>query len=164
MIRYDKAGTKCSGKPQPGAVALQAMVLARYPGTKSAGIYNCRPVRGGASLSLHGEGRAVDIRPVDKAQGDKIAAWLLANADSLNVQEIIWYRRIWTARYPSAGWRDYNGVNAHTDHVHVGLNWDGAKGAPPSEMQQVVESGSGGLLGLMLVSAALYGLYQLLFR
>lgn len=164
MIRYDKAGSKCSGKAQSGAIALQTLLLARYPGAKSAGIYNCRPVRGGSSLSLHGEGRAVDIRPVDKAQGDTIAAWLLANASALNVQEIIWYRRIWTARYPDAGWRDYNGVNAHKDHVHVGLNWEGAKGTPPMDISTAVQSGSGGLFGFMLVSAAIYGLYQLFFR
>lgn len=166
MIRYDKTGTTCSGKAQPGAVALQELVLNRYPGSKSAGIYNCRPVRGGGRLSLHGEGRAVDIRPLDKAQGDTIAAWLLQNASALNVQEIIWYRKIWSAQHPNSGWRAYSGVNPHTDHVHVGLNWDGARGMPPTSGggSTTTESGTGSIVGLMLVSAALYGLYQLMVR
>ena len=45
----------------------------------------------------------------------------------MGAQEIIWNRRIWTAQYASRGWQKYNGVNQHTDHVHIGLNWRGAR-------------------------------------
>lgn len=121
----------CSGGPAPGLVALEKFAVARWPGLRSAGIYACRSVRGGSGLSLHAEGRALDLavpHPSDPL-GDQAAAWLVDHADALGVQELIWNRRIWTSRQPY--WRPYNpgpGGSDHTDHVHVGLAWSGARG------------------------------------
>jgi hypothetical protein len=95
----------------------------------SLGTYVCRPVRGGTTLSLHGEGRAVDwgLNAYDagqKAIGDQLKAFLISKSASWGIEEVIWNRRYWAR---SSGDIYYNGENPHTDHVHIGLNWCGAK-------------------------------------
>jgi hypothetical protein len=121
---------RCTGGPQPGALRLRDWLAANYPGGRNVGIYNCRPVRGGRNLSLHGEGRAVDWG-VNRATGDQIVGRLRANewelARRMGLQEIIWNRQIWTADRSSAGLRRYSGANPHTDHVHLGMNNRGAR-------------------------------------
>jgi hypothetical protein len=58
----------------------------------------------------------------DKAYGDRLAAWLLANTDRLAVLYVIWYGRIWM---PSTGWRTYHGdgtpAGDHMNHVHLSV-------------------------------------------
>ncbi|HEX8074239.1 MAG TPA: N-acetylmuramoyl-L-alanine amidase [Thermoleophilaceae bacterium] len=140
--RYDVTGTSCARGPQPGTIRLRDEFRRRYSG-RSMGIFNCRPVRGGTTLSLHGEGRALDWGlnandPTELAAANAIVAELLATdadgnphalARRMGVQEIIWNRQIWTAGSRAAqGMRPYGGVNPHTDHIHVGQNHDGAQG------------------------------------
>ncbi len=66
----------------------------------------------------------VDARATgaDKAYGDRLAAWLLANADRLAVLYVIWYKRIWL---PGSGWRAYQGdgtpAGDHYNHVHLSV-------------------------------------------
>lgn len=84
--------------------------------------------------SAHYEGRALDIfvRPINdenNQRGWAIAAYLVANADRLRIQNVIFDDRIWTAgRRSEQGWRNYDapsGSNGdqeileHRDHVHV---------------------------------------------
>jgi hypothetical protein len=83
--------------------------------------------------SAHYEGRAVDVfvRPVSRAnkvRGWAIAQYLVAQADRLDVQTVIFDGRIWTAgRKSGDGWRTYHppetsgdrAVLEHRDHVHV---------------------------------------------
>ncbi|WP_088317531.1 hypothetical protein [Kineosporia sp. R_H_3] len=82
--------------------------------------------------SAHYEGRAVDVffRPVSaqtSRRGWLVAQWLVAHADELDVDNVIFDDRIWTASRSSAGWRPYvppqgptrNAVLRHLDHVHV---------------------------------------------
>ena len=83
--------------------------------------------------SAHYEGRAVDVfvRPVsaeNKVRGWAIAQYLVAMADRLAVQHVIFDDRIWTSGSSSgAGWRDYDppersgdrAILEHRDHVHV---------------------------------------------
>ncbi|KQT91979.1 hypothetical protein ASG49_08280 [Marmoricola sp. Leaf446] len=85
--------------------------------------------------SAHYEGRAVDVffRPVTRAQkvrGWAVAHYLVAHADRLAVETVIFDGRIWTARRALQGWRDYSpdtsgrsaevaAVLEHRDHVHV---------------------------------------------
>jgi hypothetical protein len=137
--RSDSTGTACATGPQAGAQALVRELGQRFGGRGE--IFNCRPVRGGQRLSLHGEGRAVDwyrnaADTAQAAEAQRIIDWLLnpdaqgnqhAVARRMGVQEIIWNRRIWTARRQAEGWRPYTGVNPHTDHLHIGLNWPGAR-------------------------------------
>jgi hypothetical protein len=83
--------------------------------------------------SAHYEGRAIDIffRPVNdrnQRQGWAMAHYLVAHADRLAIEHVIFDGRIWSAGFRSErGWRDYDpgdrpGNRAtleHRDHVHV---------------------------------------------
>lgn len=119
----------CTGGPQPGARGLMSWYLAKYAddGAVNSGIYNCRAIRGGATTSLHGEGRAVDlgVRPYGAKYGDELADLLRLNSAALGIQCIIWNKRIWSGYYKD--WQDYNGINPHTDHLHVELSWGAAE-------------------------------------
>jgi hypothetical protein len=58
----------------------------------------------------------------DKAYGDRLAAWFLANSNRLAVLYVIWYRQIWL---PATGWRAYHGdgtpAGDHLNHVHLSV-------------------------------------------
>jgi hypothetical protein len=83
--------------------------------------------------SAHYDGRAVDIfvRPIspqNKERGWAIAQYLVAQADRLAVQTVIFDDRIWRSGSRSDdGWRDYDPparsgdrrILEHLDHVHV---------------------------------------------
>ncbi len=83
--------------------------------------------------STHYEGRAVDIflRPVtpeSRQRGWAIASYLVAQADRLAIQNVIWDDKIWTSGPRSdEGWRNYDppdrsgdrAILEHRDHVHV---------------------------------------------
>jgi hypothetical protein len=83
--------------------------------------------------SAHYDGRAVDVfvRPVsaeNKIRGWAMAQYLVAMADRLSIQTVIFDDRIWTAGERSGdGWRDYDppersgdpAILEHRDHVHV---------------------------------------------
>ena len=129
-MRYDQAGSKCSGHPQRGLMVLRQWCMDRWDLIRDLGIYNCRPVRGGRSLSLHGEGRAWDaglsaFDPDEKQQGDELFHWAIRNAGEVGIQEVIWDRKIWTAKAEAV--HAYTGQSAHRDHVHIGMTWDGAR-------------------------------------
>jgi hypothetical protein len=83
--------------------------------------------------SAHYDGRAIDVfvRPVNETNNRKgwaIAQYLVAHADRLQVQHVIFDARIWTeGSLSEKGWRDYDpgdrpgdrSVLEHRDHVHV---------------------------------------------
>lgn len=86
----------------------------------------------------HASGRALDIIVADKAgtmptaaeraNGERVVAWLIAIADALHIRHIIWNRRIWKRRYrgtPTA-WTALTGRSGiadwHQDHIHVYLD------------------------------------------
>ncbi|MEU0315515.1 hypothetical protein [Nocardioides sp. NPDC006273] len=82
--------------------------------------------------SAHYEGRAVDyfFRPVNarnNIKGWAVAQYLVANADRLDIETVIFDDRIWTKLRSAAGWRDYDlpprkgdmSILEHRDHVHV---------------------------------------------
>jgi len=83
--------------------------------------------------SAHYEGRAIDIfvRPRNRAnnrRGWAIAYYLVAQADRLSIEHVIFDDMIWTSgRRSEEGWRDYDPGSAsgdravleHRDHVHV---------------------------------------------
>ena len=77
------------------------------------------------SLPDHPSGRAVDIMMPnganDQALGDEVAAFLQANANSLNIEYLIWRQRIWINGQSGWTWMaDRGGITAnHYDHVHV---------------------------------------------
>jgi hypothetical protein len=145
-LRSDPA-RGCTHAIQPGAFYLLAWLLTTQPAGQSWGIEECRRVRGGRSFSLHAEGRAVDWRldvdvPAEKRTGDRLVSLLLrrdrrrtrnALARRMGLQEVIWNCRIWTpaaARlrpYGPCSRRKVDRTTAHRDHLHLGLNWRGAK-------------------------------------
>jgi hypothetical protein len=83
--------------------------------------------------SAHYDGRAVDVfvRPVNpdnRRTGWAIASYLVAHAARLEIDHVIYDKRIWSAGPRSSrGWRSYDPGNApgdravleHRDHVHV---------------------------------------------
>ena len=121
----------CTSGPQPGAWGAMDYFLSAYKskGGVNTGIYNCRSVRGGRTTSLHGEGRAADfgIRPYSAGYGTALAKALVAYSKELGIQCVIWNRGIWSSSYPHSGFRRYNGVASHTDHIHVEFTWARAK-------------------------------------
>ena len=89
---------------------------------------------GHMSGSAHYEGRAIDVfvRPVNpdnRKRGWAIASYLMAQADRLSINTIIFDDRIWHAGSRSSdGWTDYDvpsssrgdrAILEHRDHVHV---------------------------------------------
>jgi hypothetical protein len=103
------------GKPPMGGFAPGGVTTGHMPG------------------SAHYEGRAVDVfvRPVSKENnrlGWAMAHYLMAQADRLQIEHIIFDDKIWSAGLrASKGWRDYDPPSSsgdmtileHRDHVHV---------------------------------------------
>lgn len=137
-VVYDQASTPTSG-PQPGAINLRDWILANYPNLGNLGIYNNRSVRGGASLSTHAEGRAIDIgtpsetAPTEtaRATGSVLADLLIRHHAALGVQQIIFDRGLWRNTRASIGWRPYAGKNPHRGHLHIELTRAAARGLTP---------------------------------
>src|SRR4051794_32864876 len=143
---YDYA-RRCTGRAQPGTLALQSWLGHHVRGV-TWGIYGCRRTRSGLSMSLHAEGRAVDWhldvrKAADRAAANRLIRAFLgpdaagrraAMARRMGIQEIIWNCRVWSTRLPAARMRPYTvcsrGVSRtmeHKDHMHIGLNWRGAR-------------------------------------
>lgn len=85
---------------------------------------------GHGAESTHYEGRGVDVfyRPVteeNRRDGWLLAHWLVAHAETLDVQYVIFDDHYWSVRQSSRGWRDYRApspsseVSRHLDHVHI---------------------------------------------
>ncbi|MDP9395396.1 MAG: peptidoglycan-binding protein [Actinomycetota bacterium] len=121
-----EAADRCTGGPASGARALMAGCLDAFGarGATNLGIYNCRTVRGAATTSCHGEGRACDIGfPLHHGRanpaGQELVDRLRPFAGRLGLQAIIFDRRIYSAKSPSG--RAYTGVAPHLDHLHIEL-------------------------------------------
>lgn len=101
-----------------------AWALDHHPKARNLGIYNCRNVRGGSSMSCHAEGRALDVGfPMvggrGSAAGRELVKQLLPRAAALGIQTVIYDRVIYSAKSPKG--RRYTGSNPHYDHVHIEL-------------------------------------------
>lgn len=86
--------------------------------------------RGHGADSTHYDGRAIDIffRPVteeNRREGWILAHWLVAHAEDLNIQYVIFDDMFWSAHLSRGQWHDYdapdpgNEIMRHLDHVHV---------------------------------------------
>lgn len=161
---YDPQST-CSPSAKPGMLAFRSLVLSRYKGTGSLGISrNCSA----GGRSEHKEGRAWDWRvnvnrSAERASAQNLMDWLFASdefgnghamARRLGIMYIVWNRHIWGSYRASAGWRPYNGVSPHTDHVHFSFAraggagktsfWTGVPASLPGAAYASSSSGSGG--------------------
>lgn len=132
MSCYDPVGTTCTGAEQPGARALADVILHRYPAAQIGhgspyGIYNCRKNTSSSSMSVHGEGRAIDVGfPITSGghpEAHALCAWLVTHSAGLGIQFLVYWERKWGCSY---GWALYGGSNPHHDHVHVELKWSHA--------------------------------------
>lgn len=81
---------------------------------------------GSVPNSDHPKGRALDVMTADRAKGDAIAAYAIANAKRLGITYVIWHRRIWQ----NGRWSAYSGPSPHTDHVHLSFQSTKPAGGP----------------------------------
>lgn len=127
-VRYDET-TGPSGGPTSGAIALRDH-WRKVTGLDDEGIYNPRKVRGSKTTwSTHASGRAVDLKANahharERQLAEDYIEFLQRHCVALQVQYLIWNGRSWS---PARGWREYNGVHPHEDHVHAELNIDGGR-------------------------------------
>jgi hypothetical protein len=59
----------------------------------------------------------------DRAYGNNLANYFIANSRPLSVLYVIWFKQIWL---PSSGWRAYtkgqgDPASDHTNHVHLSV-------------------------------------------
>lgn len=134
-LDYDEAPkwtttAACGRGLKAGGQKLGTYLRDKFTVITSVGGFACRKNTADASrMSVHGTGRALDIfvpktgGAADNGQGDKVANWLIANAQRIGVQLIIWDRSIWRAN----GTNDaaYGGPHPHDDHLHVELTTEG---------------------------------------
>jgi hypothetical protein len=124
-FNYIGAGNHCSGTFLPGASRLGDFLVKTFRGATHFQGYNCRPIRGSSSLSMHGTGRAIDVFiPKDRGMadndlGDPVANYLIKNATALGVQFMVWDRAKWGIEYGVD--RYYGGTHPHHDHLHIEL-------------------------------------------
>jgi hypothetical protein len=89
------------------------------------GITNIGGYRPTDTWGDHKDGNAVDVMTRSFAEGDAVAAYIQANARSLNVKYIIWKQRIWFPGNAPDQWRwmaDRGSITAnHYDHVHISV-------------------------------------------
>jgi hypothetical protein len=147
--RYDHA-RGCRKRATPGALALVDWLQRNSAGV-FWGIMRCSRLSR-RDFSLHAEGRAIDWHLNARSSADRHAARRLiltllatdragnthALARRMGVQEIIWDCRSWWSGAERMGaysaCRDRKGrkrkvddTTAHRDHLHIGLNWAGAR-------------------------------------
>lgn len=114
----------------PRAQAVHDAVEATFGGIPDGGFAPGGIDSGHGAESTHYEGRAIDyfFRPVSEENLDRgwvLAQWLVAHADELTVQYVIFDDSYWGVGESRRGWQDYrtpagaNEVLRHLDHVHV---------------------------------------------
>lgn len=143
-VRYDSPPPwtgnpgNCSGDFTAGAETLRAHIQATFAGVTSIGGYSCRQnTANTAETSVHGVGRALDIMitPIagqaNAAAGDRIANWLVSNAQAIGVQYVIWNRVRWSGSASGRKDASYGGPNPHIDHIHAEINLDAAARRTP---------------------------------
>ncbi|MHA7240517.1 hypothetical protein [Arthrobacter sp. TMS1-12-1] len=95
--------------------------------------------QGHGAESTHYDGRAIDVffRPVtdeNRRAGWLVAHWLVAHAEDLDIQYVIFDDRFWSDHSTRTQWGDYDApepadeILRHRDHVHVDVH---RGGAPP---------------------------------
>lgn len=134
----------CTGGAKPGAVALMAWINRNYPKSKNWGIYSCRVIPGSSSMSIHGEGRALDVgydlvKGKANPDGYRLFAHLKSRAVELGIQGIIWDRKISTNKGDN---RAYSGgpdvTSAHVNHLHVELTNAAARSLTGAKIAQIM--------------------------
>jgi hypothetical protein len=127
-------GANCGGGLLAGTRELGDYLKVTFSGITSYGGYACRPNTANTSqLSVHGTGRAIDVMiptvggDANNAAGDRVANFLVENAEKIGIQFIIWDRNSWGASRGQPKLRSYTGPVPHIDHLHVELSPEGAR-------------------------------------
>ncbi|VXC54694.1 conserved hypothetical protein [Arthrobacter sp. 9AX] len=121
----------------PRAEQLRAAMAGVFGGQSLGGFAPGGVDQGHGADSTHYDGRAIDIffRPIteeNRRQGWILAHWLVAHAEDLDVQYVIFDDRFWSAHSSRGQWGNYdapapaNEILRHLDHVHV----DVLRGSP----------------------------------
>jgi len=134
--RSDPPSSHNAGGPSPGILRFIHEVVDGTPQInippKPAGfrsrLNDHYPGRGNADV--HYEGRAVDVHlnynsPVERAYGDWLFAYCIANCQTFQIQGVIWGPRRWFSEAHNGQVSPEQGPD-HYDHVHLELNCDGA--------------------------------------
>lgn len=125
-----------AGGLTPRAAAVRRSLLRAFGDLSLGGYAPGGVTEGHMKGSAHYDGRAVDIfvRPVsadNRRRGWAIASYLVAHAARLDIDHVIFDKRIWSAGSRSeSGWRAYDPgstagdrvVLEHRDHVHVDVS------------------------------------------
>jgi peptidoglycan DL-endopeptidase CwlO len=109
-------------------------LLNAYRQARAAGFTRYTSCFSKRSWGEHPKGRACDFSAHatgfldaaatggDRVYGNRLAAFLVKNADRLGVMYVIWYRQIWL---PGSGWKRYTPSGGpsvvHTNHVHLSV-------------------------------------------
>jgi hypothetical protein len=126
----------CSIKDPTTSGCLTARTLHALNEARAAGFNHFTACFRTSSFGEHGKGRACDFAAnptgfqnaraagADKAYGDQLASWFIANTDRLAVLYVIWFKQIW---FPGLGWRAYTSGDGtpsgdHFNHVHLSVN------------------------------------------
>jgi hypothetical protein len=149
-LHYDDA-QRCMHNPKPGALALQSWLQQHWRGA-GWGIVRCSKLAP-HDFSIHAEGRALDWHldggvEVQRHAAMRLIEMLLATdrdgneaalARRMGVQGLIFNCRSWFGYGDRLGPYSYcyrrdgerrkhlNRTLAHRDHVHIELNWAGAR-------------------------------------
>lgn len=136
----------------PAMLNLKKFLDTTYPQISSTGGYSCRHIVGNSkATSVHATGRALDIhiplyrRRADNDKGDPIANYLLANAQEMGIQTIIWDESIWTSSRARQGVRYYTGSHRHRDHLHIEITPNGPSTFKKKVCDDIIKE-SGGIL------------------
>jgi hypothetical protein len=124
----------CKVKDPTTSGCLTPRTLHAYNETKKAGFNHYVSCYRSGGSGEHPKGRACDwaanasgfagvASGSDRAYGDRLASWYIANASRLGVMYVIWFKKIWM---PGLGWRTYNSQDGtpsgdHTNHVHLSM-------------------------------------------
>ncbi len=120
----------------PGTTEIANYIFGRWSFARNSGTYSCRRNSGNTShLSVHAIGRAIDIGiatidgDADNTRGDEIANWLIANAEHIGVQRVIWDGMYWTGSRRNDHFREMCDTRAecggrtppdhHVNHIHL---------------------------------------------
>jgi hypothetical protein len=130
MIKLNQILSEATITPRAAACKKDVLNHFGQNAYTSVEVYNYRTIGKSSALSQHAFGNAVDFRVskpfIGKAEnvtseqkrlGDDTLNYLLDNADRFAIQNIIWFKKIYSR--PSFQARNYGGVNPHYDHVHV---------------------------------------------
>ena len=138
--------------PAPALLELLRAVDARWPERAKASDGIMGDAAHAARASDHNQGDALDITH-DEEHGPDLEALADALMGDERVHYVIWDRRIRNRAYEGGAWRNYDGANPHTKHLHVSIHPEQREDTRPWALSATSPARS--RLGIGLVFAGL---------